>query len=292
MRQVETSRTMVFKQPRHARAFFDALVADNLDVGRQDRIEIIFGRKLQHNTPSRFHTLVDRHVTSVTLNGYYKHSRIKQYLKDGRALRIETVINDTGDLKVQRGIEHLDELRTKAQEINTRILAAEHVSLNTVVASPAFEQAGQPTRDQAGRRASALRFGDPRVMTLLAALSTTMLAATGITHKSLRALITGIMSGYTASQMSYDLRRLKLKGLIVRVPHTNTYRITGDGLRLAVIYTKIGNRLLRPLLALGGPGTPPDIRQALRVLETHTQEVIHHARLTPAPTTEPAANAA
>ena len=37
MRQVEVSRTIVFAQPRHARGFFEALVADNLDIGRPSR---------------------------------------------------------------------------------------------------------------------------------------------------------------------------------------------------------------------------------------------------------------
>jgi hypothetical protein len=42
MRQVEVSRTIVFAQPRHARGFFEALVADNLDIGRPDQVELIF----------------------------------------------------------------------------------------------------------------------------------------------------------------------------------------------------------------------------------------------------------
>ena len=47
MAQVEVSRTIVFTQPRYARAFFDALVTDNLDLGRPDTIEIIFDRQVR-----------------------------------------------------------------------------------------------------------------------------------------------------------------------------------------------------------------------------------------------------
>ena len=51
------------------------------------------------------------------------------------------------------------------------------------------------------------------------------------------------------NQISYDLARLRLNGLITRIPGTNTYRLTGDGLRFAIFYTKLHDRLLRPLLA-------------------------------------------
>ena len=61
------------------------------------------------------------------MNAYYKHSRIKQYLKDGRALRIETVINTPDDLRYKRRLQHLDELQTKARAINTRLLDTERV---------------------------------------------------------------------------------------------------------------------------------------------------------------------
>ena len=100
MRQVETSRTLVFDAPRRARAFFEALVADNLDIGRPELIELIFKRGQRRGRPAagQFKTKIVTYGTEVNVNAFYRHSRIKQYLKDGRALRIETVINDPDDL--------------------------------------------------------------------------------------------------------------------------------------------------------------------------------------------------
>ena len=43
-RQVEVSRTIVFDAPRQARAFFEALIADNLDLGRPENVEVLFKR--------------------------------------------------------------------------------------------------------------------------------------------------------------------------------------------------------------------------------------------------------
>ena len=217
------------------------------------------------------------------VNIFYKHSRVKQYLKDGRAMRIETVINAPRDVGCNARLPNLEELSVKARAINTRILDAERVGQGCVLASPAFERIAHPTVNPEGRRTPALRFGDPRVMALTGALCQTLLAATGFTNKSLRALITGLLgSDYRPGQMTYDLRRLRLAGLIQRLPHTNHYTLTTDGIRIAVAYTKIYNRLLVPLTAADQPQAPRELRHALRTLDHHVDDYIARARLKPA----------
>jgi hypothetical protein len=284
MRQVEFARTIVFDAPRHARGFFEALIADNLDLGRPHNVEIIFNRRIRRDTPGTFRTAIDRRDNGgVVVNIFYKHSRVKQYLKDGRAMRIETVINAPRDVGCNARLPNLDELAGKARAINTRILDAERVGQGCVLASPAFERIAHPAVDAAGRRTPALRFGDPRVMALTGALCQTLLAATGFTNKSLRALITGLLgSDYRPGQMTYDLRRLRLAGLIHRLPHTNHYTLTTDGIRIAIAYTKIYNRLLVPLTAANQPQAPLELRQALRTLDHHVDDYIARAHLKPA----------
>ena len=118
-------------------------------------------------------------------------------------------------------------------------------------------------------------------MTALAgALAATLTAATGITSKSLRALITGLLNAaYTPGQMTYDLRRLRLAGLIRRIEHTNRYVLTPDGIKFAVFYTKVHSRLLRPLMAADQAQAPPELRQALDVISHHVDDYITRARL-------------
>src|SRR5256886_13511095 len=102
MRQVEVSRTIVFDAPRHAPGFFEALIVAHPDPGRPHNVEIIFGRRVRRDTLGTFRTAIDRRDNGgVLLNVFYRHSRIKQYLKDGRAMRIETVINHPRDLGCQ-----------------------------------------------------------------------------------------------------------------------------------------------------------------------------------------------
>ena len=161
-----------------------------------------------------------------------------------------------------------------------RIPNAERAGQGTVLASPAFERIAHPSADADGRRTPALRFGDPRVQALAGALCQTLLAATGITNKSLRALMTGLLHApYTPGQMTYDLRRLRLTGLIRRIEHTNRYVLTPDGIKVAVFYTKLHNRLLRPLLAADQPQAPAELRAALRTIDQHIEDYITCARL-------------
>ena len=137
--------------------------------------------------------------------------------------------------------------------------------------------------DADGRSTPAPRFSDPRVQALAGALCTTLLAAAGITNKSLRALMTGLLAApYTPGQMTYDLRRLRLARLIERIPHTNRYVLTPDGIKVAIFYTKLHNRLLRPLAAADQPQAPPELRTAPRTIDQHVTSYITRARLAPA----------
>jgi len=285
MRQIETSRTIVFDAPRRARAFFEALVVDNLDIGRPDHVELIFrGHPRRWGRPPKkqqtYKTRIDtRDTIGVTVNADYKHSRIKQYLKDGRALRVETVINTPDDVLCRRRLVHLDELQAKARAINARLLDTERVGQGCVLASPAFERVARSTLTEDGRRSPALRFGDPRVMALLGALCVG-LNALGFTNRSLRARVSHLLGvGYTINQMSYDLTRLRMKGLIRRRAGTNTYDLTAEGQRVAIFYTKVHDRLLRPLIAADAPPAPPQLRKALATIDRHVASYTDRAHL-------------
>jgi hypothetical protein len=279
MRQVEVSRTIVFTAPRHARGFFEALCADNLDIGRPEQMQLVFDRRVRTPPPHGYRTRLLRCGDEVTLNAHFGHSRVKSYLKCGRAFRIETVVNDTGDLGVARRIEHLPEIFAKARDVNRRMVDAFRVGQGCVLASPAFERAARPTVEE-GRRAPALRFGDPRVMALVGALCAGVHVITGFTNRSLRARVATLLGvPYSMGQMSYDLRRLRLKGLITRLPRSNTYVLTPDGQRVAIFYTKLHNRLLRPLAAANDPPAPLPLRQALRVIDRHVADYIAEARM-------------
>jgi hypothetical protein len=279
MRQVEVSRTIVFDDPRRARSFFESLVADNVGIGRPHEVAAVFARQVRKTTRSLFRTRVFTAGTEVKLDLTYKHSRVKQYLKEGRALRIETVVNKPWDIGVRSRLPNLPELVGKARQVNQRLLMIERAGQGCALGSALFERIHQPYVRE-GQRTGALRFGDVRAMALAGALAVFAHAVAGFTNKSLRCLVAGLLgAGYSSSQMTYDLRRLRLHGLIERIPHTNTYTLTPDGIRVAVFYSKLQARLLRPLLAADAPPAPLELRRALRTIDKAVADYVTHARL-------------
>lgn len=285
MRQIETSRTLVFDTDVHARAFFEALLVENMDLGRPENVELLFRRgqrlgRASRTPPGGFKTKIDQRCDLVTLNVFYKNSRLKQYLKDGLALRIETVINSPKDLLCNRLLGNLEELQGKARAINDRLLDTEAVGQGSTLVSPVLERITRPTVTDDGRKAPALRFGDLRAQALAGALASMLLAVTGITNQTLRGWMTGLLGRpYSMNQASYDLARLTRNGLIVRIPGRNRYVVTHDGLLFAHLYTKIYHHVLRPLMATDRPNAPPELLAALNTLDRIVAERIADARV-------------
>jgi hypothetical protein len=279
MRQIEVSRTLVFDDPRRARGFFESLVADNIGIGRPEEVAVLFARQVRKTTREPFRTRIFGPGVEVKMDIAYKNSRVKQYLKEGRALRIETVINKPSDIGILARLEHLPELVGKARQVNTRLLMIERAGQGCAIGADLFDRLHQPLTE--GQRTGALRFGEPRAMALTGALCCVIHAVTGFTNQSLRGLVAGLLGHpYSTTQMSYDLRRLRLHGLIERVPRTNTYHLTPEGQRVAVFYTKIHRRLLQPLLDAGDrPPAPPELQRALTTIDRTLTDYIEGARL-------------
>jgi hypothetical protein len=101
-RQLELSDTRVFDRPAAGRAWFEQTISDQLALGRPDNIAIVFGRKVSRRTPGRFHTRVIARGVEPAIQVHYKASKVKQYFKEGRALRTETTVNDTYDFGIGR----------------------------------------------------------------------------------------------------------------------------------------------------------------------------------------------
>jgi hypothetical protein len=259
-RQLELSDTRVFDQPRAGRAWFEQTIRDQLTLGRPDQIAIVFGRRVSRQTPGRFLTRVINRGTEPAIQVHYRASKVKQYFKEGRALRTETTVNDTYDFGIGRRLtdENWRALVRIGHQINERLLGAQLEACQCAPDARTLERVVLPSKED-GLPAPGLRFGDPRVMALLSALCSLAHLFEGLTNRSLRALVAGLIPGYSARQMTYDLRRLRRKGLIRRVPHSQRYQLTGEGRRLAVFFTKTYTRIVCPALAELDPALPDPV---------------------------------
>jgi hypothetical protein len=262
------------------------VIRENLDLGRPDQVQLIFGRRVTKRTPGRFRTRVLTEGVTPTLHIDYKKSRVKQYHKEGRALRTETTINDTRDFRIGKRLKNLPALREVGFRANRRLLDVETISHDCAVGEELFRRVTQP-REVDGQRASALRYGDGCVLALLSALLVFRLLPRGFCNRELKEQLAPLLgeqpSGLTPGRMTYQLRRLRLHGLIVRQEGTHRYAVTDLGLRVALFFTRSYNRVVRPGLsevsAEGLPDDPP-LRRAFGQLERAMEQYVAQARLT------------
>ena len=258
--QAEFSLTQVLDRPVTGRVFFEEVIRENLDIGRPSQVQLIFDRRVNRRTPSRFRTRVITEGVVPSLHIDYKNTRIKQYHKEGRALRTETTINNTRDFSIGKRLKNLPALRQIGFRANRRLLDVQKISHDCSIGEDAFNQVVRPI-DVNGQRASALRFGDPRVQALFAVLAVFSLQLRGFTNAELRALLAQILgldpATYPAGRMTYDLRRLRLHGIIERISRSHRYQLTPSGLRIALFFSRTYARLLRPTLALIMPQASP-----------------------------------
>ena len=265
--QCEMSLTQVFDRPLHGRQFFEEVIRDNLDVGRPDRVQLLFERRITRRTPGSFRTRVLTDGVQPSLRFQYKNTKVKQYFKLGRALRTETTFHDTYDFDVGRAIKNLPHLKSIGRNINHRLLTLERAAQHCAVASQTVERIVLPTVDE-DQRAPALRWGDPRAMALFSALAGFVFTPQGFTNATLRQRVAALHDagprGYTSGRMTYDLRRLRLKGIITRVPKTHRYVLTPTGRRVALFITKTFTRVVRPVLHRLDPALPHDSTDRLR----------------------------
>jgi hypothetical protein len=248
-RQFEVSETQVFDRPQAGRAFFEGLIRDHLDVGRPEQVALIFDRQVTRRTPGKFRTKVINRGVDPQLCCYYKSSRLKQYFKEHRALRTELVISNTKDFGIGRRVnaDNWHALRAVGQAANRRLCDAQASDANPAPDVVTFEQVTCPSDNPDGLHAPGLRFGDRRVMALMAAIVGFTHLAAGFANPQLTALVATLLDApYTSRQATYDLRRLRRKGIIESIPHTHRYQLTPLGRRVAVLFTKAYGRVLAP----------------------------------------------
>jgi hypothetical protein len=131
-------------------------------------------------------------------------------------------------------------------------LEVEQLTQDAHIGAKAFDQLQKPAEVD-GQHASALPFGQERVQALLMVLVLFCLQPEGFRNRQLRPLLAQLLglpeSQITPGRMSYDLRRLRLHGIIARIPKSQRYRLTAFGLKTAIFYSRTYQRLLRPGLS-------------------------------------------
>jgi hypothetical protein len=279
--QAELSLTQVLDRPVAGRQFFEAILRDHLDLGRPDNVQILFNRQVRQSTPGRFRTRVITAGVLPSLYLDYKSTRLKQYFKEGRALRTETILNNPADFRLGRRLVNLPAFRELGFAANRRLLDVQQASQDGMLGNAVFQAVTSPC--QVGRqRASALPYGAAVTLALCHLLLLFRLAPWGFRNQQLREHFARLLGRdpqqSTPGQMTYQLRRLRLHGLIVRQPGTHRYRVTDHGLRIALFFTRSYSRLVSPGLSeLAAVPLPANtkLQRAVAQVDKALQELSH-----------------
>jgi hypothetical protein len=249
--QAEFSDNVIFHRTEVLNRVYEDLLRDHLHLGRPDMLKVVFDRQIRRTTPGTFKTRLLRHGVVSCLKVFYKKSFLKQYNKGGRVLRTEVCVNDPQDFSIGRSLVHLGYLGTVAYHAITRFLKAQAVAMATALDRSTFERLVTPSIE-GGQHVAGLRFGTPQVMRLLAALGCAGLTFKAFSHAELRTLL---IDGFgaeaadvTPARLSYQLTKLRRKGLLRKVVRRNRYTLTDRGYRVVLYCTKLHERVLTPTL--------------------------------------------
>src|SRR3974390_812194 len=274
--QIELSLTQVLDRPGSGRVLFEDVIRENLDLGRPKQMQLIFDRGITKSTPGPFRTRVITDGVIPSLHIDYKGTRIKQYHKEGQALRTETTINNTRDFYIGKSLVNLPALRKIGFAANRRVLEVETLTHDALLAEETLQQLQRP-RVVEGQRVAALRLADPNVQALWRALLLFELLPAGFSNRQLRmhlAPLLGVpIEEFTQGRMSYQLRRLRLHGMIERIPKSHRYRLTDFGLRTALFCARAWARIFRHGLGMVLPSASPVPNPILRCFDNLTTQI-------------------
>jgi hypothetical protein len=283
--QVEYCDNLIFHRQAALQRLFERLLDANRGFGRPDKLATVFGR------PSfRADTRTARTEVKITclrtpvITSSFKNTSVKQYVKNNVLLRTETSSAQLNDLSLPKSVEQMERVRQTLQSGNDRYLQVQQDILSTFVDRGQLAQLRQPTLSPTGRRIPGLRLDDPRLLALWQALlAFAHLARQGIFRTAdllpeMRRVLD--RPDYQLSQLRYDLSKLRGKGLVERVPHSQRYKLTAQGCRLAILYSKLYHRLLAPLTAglaapMAGDNVLLNSRQT--TLDRLYRRVVEHA---------------
>lgn len=257
--QIEYCRNFVFRRRFPIHKIFERSCELGLLRLSGDKVSQVFGWPLRKRLRGRLETVLQKveHGHHV-LRAYSKSAALRMYQKGRTFLRVEVLSNRLQDFQLNKGLENFEAVRRKLAAATDRFAAFEAEALDTPIDFPLFQRLALPI--QHGRsRVPGIKIHDTRLLRLLEALVHSGTQITGWRSRQMhQAVLTTYRlneQSYTLTQLRYDLRKLKAHGLVERLGRSYNYRLTGKGVRVAVMMLLFHKRVCGPLAnSLFGPG--------------------------------------
>jgi len=249
--QIEYCRNFIFKRNFPIHKLFERSCELGLWRLTADKIAEIFGTRLNRKMRGKLATVIDRiEHGHHAFRAYFKNAFLKQYEKFSTFLRNELVSNNLVDFRLKKGLDHLQAVRERFQEITDRFAGFQAQWLNVHVDFPLLQRLALPITVGAVRYPG-IKIHDPRVIRLLEVLLHGGTHIGGWTakqiHHAVRTTFGLSEDAYRLNQLRYDLRKLKAHGLLQRDGSRYAYRLTPKGNQVALLFLFFHKRLCGPL---------------------------------------------
>ena len=251
VRQVEYCRNFIFKRHFPIHRLFERSCELGLWRLTAQKISEIFGTRLTRRLPGKLHTTLEQveHGHHI-FRAYWKNAFLKQYEKFSTFLRNELCSNNLADFGLKKGLEHLAAVRQKFLLITDRFAAFQAQTLNVHVDFPLLQRLALPVTVGTARFPG-IKIHDTRMLRLMEVLlhGGTRLAGWRASqiHQAVLTTYALAPSRYGLNQLRYDLRKMRAHGLLERDGRRYAYRLTDQGVKVAVLLVLFHQRLCGPL---------------------------------------------
>jgi len=255
--QVEYCENLIFRQRAALDQLGDRLLDANRNLGRPDKLTVIFGRRITKQYSGKLQTEIeDSHLGNPVMRSYYKNGFAKHYVRDHDVLRFETASNDVkGDYGINKAVENLVPLREKLQAITERYQNVQQDILETFLDRGELRRLGQPTLLATGKRIPGLKLDHPRQLAVMNSLLRFSHVAAGDTFTTVELQVAAAealgvpVEKLPLGGLRYELWKLRAKGLVEKLPHSRRYRLLPNGYRICLLFLKLFDKIYAPLVA-------------------------------------------
>lgn len=276
LHQVEYSYNLIFKSKVFLDNLFQRLLDENRNIGKPESLSTVFNRRITKRYSHTPKTTITHLQQNPCIKSWYKSTYIKQYNKGGVVLRTEACTNNTHDLKINKNLSNFKYLLFVLKNCTTRYLNVQKVIDQTTIGGEKYIALTEPTVTN-GQRIPGIRLENPRLLKIMEAIEKFSNLVDGFTNSSLRQLINRLEGvseeEFSTSQLYYNLRKLRAKGIIKKASKQNKYVITAWGYKVCVFFTKLYHMLLEPVLSCISASGKAVKEKVTSLLDRHYREL-------------------
>src|SRR6266403_139305 len=299
--QIEFCDNLIFPRRAALDKLGERLLDANRTIGQPNKITVIFGRKITKQYRGKLQTEIeDMNLPNPVIRSHYRNGFIKQYVRDHIILRTEPASNNVTDYGVNKAIEHLPALRDKMAAVIDNYLDVQQDILETFVDRGQLRKLTKPTLTPTGKRVPGLKLDNPRQLALMHALvrfaqiPAARTFSTAEIYPHAVAALGSTTEQYSLASLRYDLSKLRVKGLVEKLPRSRRYHLLAEGYSVCLIFLKLFERVYAPLTAArlrpvpGDAALPPRKHSLLDRLyqrfNAALDRLLHAVSLPPTPT--------